>query len=242
MKTNFNCIIIDDEPEAIVHLSHSLKSLFGDIKIVHTFSGWYDALNGLRALQCDIVFMDVSLSGNSSLSLLRMVPHLKSEIIFVTAYKEYAIEAFDFSTSGYLLKPYNEANLLKAVNKALMRLEGQKHDADGRLRKLGIPGSNGVDYIPVQDILYIETMNRCSKITTRNGELISSYNIGKFKELLDPGSFFQIHRSFVVNINHITRYLTAGSIVMANAKEIPISKAVKDDFLDLFDVVSKSHR
>ncbi len=242
MKPNFSCVIVDDEPKAVEYLSNSLKELFPNIKVLNVFSTWHTALNGLQSTTCDIVFMDISMHSKNTLSLLRLIPELKSEIIFVTAYDQYAIEVFDFPTSGYLLKPYDDTELFKAVNRALKRLEVSPKSIENNIDKIGIPNNNGIDYISVHDILYIETVNRCSKIMTRSGEFLSSFNIGKFKEILDPAIFFETHRSFVVNINHVIRYLSIGAVIMSNAKEIPVSKAVKDEFLHLFNIVSKGNK
>ncbi len=122
----FTAIIVDDLPYAIEILSAKLKYLFSSINVIGKFTSWENALEGLNNLDPDIVFMDISMPGKSGMDILRMVPTLQAEIIFITAHKDYARSAFDFAASGYILKPIDDLELTIAVEKAMERTKHKR--------------------------------------------------------------------------------------------------------------------
>lgn len=248
MKHTFSCAIIDDEPHAIEFLADKLSELYDNITIKGTFGNWKDALPALRSDDLDLLFLDISMPQKNGFNLLSLVPQLKAEIIFVTAYSEYALTAFDFSAAGYILKPIKDAVLTKTVDRALERQmhkklrpePGQLETGNKTNLKIGIPNNKGLDYINTEDILYLEATRRYTKIVEKSRETLSSYNIGKFWPLLEPHLFYKVHRSFIVNLNCINRYESIGIITLSNNKKIPVSKNVRDNFLSIFDRIGKT--
>jgi two-component system, LytTR family, response regulator len=249
MKETYTCILIDDEPNAIGLLEAMLKELFGEIEIKTTCTDWASAMKSLRSDSFDIVFLDISMPGKNGIDLLKLIPTLESEVIFVTAHHEYAIEAFKLSACGYILKPIEDIELVQAVNKAMEHVDNKRvaqQMKNGSLAAqvsssqsiIGIPNNKGVDYVKAEDIFYFEAVNKCTKVVAKNAEILSSYNIGRFKEAVEGMGFFQVHRSFIVNMHHIRRYISSGDIVMDNSKEIPVSRYAKDEFLKQFSIVS----
>jgi len=126
MKDNVTCMIIDDEPKAIELLQDSISTLDKRVSVIATYTSWAEALEGMRTQECDIIFLDISIHGKNSMDLLRALPDLRSEIIFVTAYSDYALNAFNFFTSGYILKPVDEVELAITLNKAIERVRHRK--------------------------------------------------------------------------------------------------------------------
>ncbi|RYD57587.1 MAG: response regulator transcription factor [Sphingobacteriales bacterium] len=245
MKETYTCILIDDEPNAIGLLDASLKELFSEIEVKATCTDWASAMKTLRSTPFDIVFLDISMPGKNGIDLLKLMPTLESEVIFVTAHHEYAIEAFKLSACGYILKPIEDAELVQAVNKAIEHVNNKRlaqqlknGAAAASPSIIGIPNNKGVDYVKAEDIFYFEAVNKCTKVVSRHAEILSSYNIGRFKEAVEGLGFFQVHRSFIVNMHHIRRYVSSGDIVMDNSKEIPVSRYAKDEFLKQFSIVS----
>lgn len=242
MSNHISCIITDDEPKMVELLSDTLGELFPEIEIIGRYSNWKSALSGVKSNPADILFLDISMPEKTGFDLLELVPNLKSEVIFVTAHTEFAIEAFNFEVCGYILKPINEKMLVKTVERAKARILNKRkliEDTEIKAGKIGIPDDTGIRYINISDIIYCETYNRYTKVVTTEIEIISSYNIGKYYETLTQDFFYQLHRSFIVNLNHIKRYDTVGIVVMNNGTEIPISKKNKDDFLRMFNRVGK---
>ena len=172
-----------------------------------------------------------------------MIPEKSAEIIFITAHSEHALSAFKFTPSGYILKPFDDRQLILAIDKAIERIQHKrlaKQQTGGTASaKIGIPDKKGTEYITISDIVYIEAFNGCTKVVTTYGELTSAYNIGRFKTTLEKNGFFQIQRSFIVNTNSIRRYTLEGSVILNNGMEIPVSKNLRDDFLLIFNKISK---
>ena len=243
MTGNLTCVIIDDEQDAIELLAHQLYHLYTNIMILGTYTRWDEALAALRTIPCDIVFMDISMPGKTGINLLKLLPGLQSEIIFVTAYEEYAIDAFSFSTSGYILKPVDDAALVAAVNKAAERASHRKaalhqQGANSGLPlsdKIGIPNKNGVDYIDIHTIIYLESANKCTKIVTDKTEYLSAHHLGKYNNLITQYKFYQVHRSFIINPVKIQRYESSGVVIMSNKQELPVSRALRNIFMNMFD-------
>ena len=241
MTSNFTCVIVDDEQDAIELLTRRISYLYKNITITGSYTAWDKALTALKIEPCDLLFMDISMPGKDGMQLLKLLPGIKSEIIFVTAHDNFALEAFSFSASGYILKPIDDEELSLAVDKALTRIDNRKrannNSATGAhlVEKIGIPNNQGIDYIDIQDIMYLESTNKCTKIVTTKGEFVSSHNLGKFQNLVDTHSFFQVHRSYIINLMHILRYESSLIVIMANKNEIPVSRNVKSDFLKLFN-------
>ncbi|RYD59035.1 MAG: response regulator transcription factor [Sphingobacteriales bacterium] len=244
MNNKFTCVIIDDEPKAIELLKDSLESLYSNIEILHTHTYWKDAIATLKSVDFHLLFIDVSMPQKTGMDLLDLVPGLKCEIIFVTAYSEHALDAFEYGATGYLLKPISDKALSKTVDKALERINYKKtantaSATTSTVSKLAIPNLNGLDYVNIEDIIYLESSSRYTKIVLKNKEILSSYNIGKFKQLLAPYSFYPIHRSYIVNTNFITAYKTAGAVIMSNGEELPVAKNEKDELQALFLKINK---
>lgn len=232
MTTNhYKCLIIDDEPKAIELLTDSLHSINRNIAIENTFATWPEAFNAIRAFDYDLIFLDIYLQGKNGMDLLRAIPGIRSEIIFVTAHSGYALDAFKFMTSGYLLKPVNEIELAATVDRAISRIQYKKQIQPNTEQlmnmRIGIPDTKAINYIAIRDILYLEAWKSYTKVITVNQEILSAYNIGKFKEILPRPCFYQVHRSFIINLEHVSRYENVGNVVLDNGKELPVAKSVR---------------
>jgi two-component system LytT family response regulator len=240
---HYQCIIIDDEQDAIELLSNRIEELFENIEIVATVSNWKSALHTLRSKPADIVFLDISMPEKSGFDLLKLLPDLKTEIIFVTAHDNFALNAFAVSATGYVLKPIDDTELSAAINTALRRIDDKRAARQGATNnyaatmnvspKIRIPNNSNFDYVNIQDIIYLESVNKCTMIVTDKGKYTSATNLGSYKYLTDEFSFFQVHRSFIVNINYVMRYESSGLLIMKDKTEIPISRNLKQDFLQL---------
>ncbi len=220
-----------------------LKEVYPHMEVASTCTDWQSGLATLRQSAPDLVFMDINMPQKSGLELLSYLPALKSEIIFVTAYPDYALDALDFSPSGYVLKPVREAKLVKAVDKALERVDAARGATAGKPPtssndRIAIPNDKGLDYIAVKDILYFEALSRYTRVVCTDRKVLSSYNIGKFKELVSDTAFFSAHRSYIINLNYVKRYESTGIIIMSDGTEVPLSRSVRDEFLNLFGRLS----
>lgn len=242
MSNKITCVITDDEPKMVELLADSITEIYPEIEILGRYNDWRSSISGIKSLQPDILFMDISMPEKSGFDLLELVSNQKAEVIFVTAHTEFAIDAYDFDVCGYVLKPVNDKLLSKAIDRAISRIQLKRKAAGNKentKRKIGIPDDTGLRYVHMDDIVYCETQNRYTKVVTTDAEILSSYNIGKYHETLVDERFYQIHRSFIINIDHIKRYDTAGFVIMSDGTEIPVSRKNKDEFLQLFNRIGK---
>ncbi len=244
MKDSFSCILVDDEPKVVGLLLKCLQDLYNNIEVLGTYNTWNTALPVLRNSEFDILFLDISMPGKTGMDLLSMLPGLKAEVIFITAHAEFALKAFQFSPTGYVLKPIDDKDLAGAVDKAMERIRyrrlASQNGAVPLNSKIGIPNSTGVDYVDMNEILFLEATNKCTHVVAVKNEITSSYSLTRFMSLLDQQLFYQVHRSFIINLNFIKRYETNGSVTMSNGKEVPIAKHLREDFLLKFHKVTKS--
>ncbi|HXS36923.1 MAG TPA: LytTR family DNA-binding domain-containing protein [Flavipsychrobacter sp.] len=246
MLPDISCVIIDDEPKAIDVLQQRLNVLFPNIKILGTFTEWRKGLEMLRNTKVDLLFLDISMPEKTGIDLLKLFPSISFQIILVTAHSHFALDAIKFSVAGYVLKPIDDYELSFAVMKALDRIKGisatnvtTETDNNNNTLKIGIPNPKGIDYLNTEDILYFESINKYTKVVTMEYSVISSYNLAEFKKILDSKFFFQIHRSFIINLYHVRRYETSGVLIMEDNTQIPVSKNVRNDFMLAFSKISK---
>ena len=230
MKQHFNCLIADDEPIARQIIETYCNHL-PELKIIGSCATAFEAKSFLQSQAIDILFLDINmpvLDGVSFLKTLRNPP----QVIFTTAYKEYAIDAFDLAACDYLLKPFSLDRFLIAVDKAMLALkkssptmsqDSQENNfifikADGKIYKLFH-----------KDILYVEASGNYTKFVTTDKQLMAVMTLTAAEELLPRTFFIRIHRSFIINKSKIAHI--EGNIIRIGVTEIPIGSNYKADFL-----------
>lgn len=238
MLEEYSCIIVDDEVHAIDTLMSRLSLLYKNVQVRNTYTTWNEAVEGLRQTNCDILFLDISIQGKIGMELLDIIPNFNGEVIFITAHDDYAMNAFKVSATGYILKPFTDAELVKTVDKAISHIHDRKLatgvSGPAPYTKVGIPQKDLTVYIDPQDIIYLEAIKTYTKIITKKEEIVCSYNLGRCKAVLPEEHFFTIHRSYVINLLHVNKYEHMGVVVMNNQTRIPVAKPVREEFLRHF--------
>ena len=244
MLPEISCIIIDDEHKAVELLKERLQMLFPNVSVVGAFTDWRKGLEALKTATVDIVFLDISMPEKTGIDFLKLFPVIPFQVIFITAHSEFALQAIKFSAAGYVLKPIDDFELSFAVNKALERIYEKPPKvaaaSTSNSMKIGIPSVKGIDYLNSEDILYFESVNKYTKVVTKSYSIMSSYNLGEFKKIIDLKYFFQVHRSYVVNLYHIKRYETSGSLIMQDNMEIPVARTSRAEFLSIFSKITRT--
>ena len=240
-------LIIDDEKKA----RNVLKILVEENcpKILEIFEA-ENLLSGVELIkkeQPNIVFLDIEMPEHSGLEILNFIEKedYNFEIIFTTAYSEYAIQAFQLAAIDYLLKPVRPSQIKEAVDKALQfsgskqidkRLAELKNSLNNaNFSKIGLPVANGIKFVNFDEIIMFEADGMYTKIATINdAEILISKPLKHFVEILKKQSvFYKPHRSYLVNLSFIKEYIKkdGGYIVMDNNKTVSISKDKKEEFL-----------
>jgi DNA-binding LytR/AlgR family response regulator len=230
---NYNlmrCIIIDDEPLALELLEDNINKA-GNIQIVGRCRTAAQAMLVLQEQPIDLIFCDIQMPGINGLQLIKSLSQ-KPLVIFVTAYQEFAINGFDLDVVDYLLKPVAFDRFLKACNKAAQQFELNKRLADLPLDKVKKHLFLYADYNLVKvnhkDIMYIEGLKDYVKVFL-NGTvkpILSRITIKALEEQLPQSDFFRVHKSYIVNLDHV-HSIRKGRIKVADA-EIPLSDHFKD--------------
>lgn len=247
MLLDISCIIVDDEPKASELLRERLSILFPSIQVKGVFNEWKKALEAIRTNSIDLVFLDISMPEKTGIDFLKLFPEIPFQVIFITAYSQFALEAIKFSAAGYVLKPIDDYELSFAVNKAMERIKDTSPKPTpmpppkvNSAIKIGVPNIKGIDYINADDILYFESINKYTKVVTKEYSIMSSYNLGEFKKVINSALFFQVHRSYIINLYHIKRYETSGVIIMEDNMQIPVSKTIRNEFMQAFSKISRT--
>ncbi|MFD1140121.1 LytR/AlgR family response regulator transcription factor [Larkinella insperata] len=230
--TQINCLIVDDEPIART-IIQTYCSHFPNLTVVASCGNALEAKAVLQQHSIDILFLDINmpvLSGISFLKTLRNQP----QVIFTTAYKEYALDAFDLAAVDYLLKPFSLERFMVAVDKALERLQTSPaitadNTAADKADYLFLKTDGKIYKIFHDELLYAEANGNYTKVVTTQHTLLPGMTFSRFEELLPSALFLRIHRSFLVNKSKITHI--EGNRVFIHKTEIPIGSNYRDGFL-----------
>ncbi|RED98904.1 LytR/AlgR family response regulator transcription factor [Marinoscillum furvescens] len=244
-------VIIDDELKARNLLRVLLEENCPQITEIHEACDLPSGVAKINKESPDIVFLDIEMPGYSGIQILDFFTpdQITFQIIFTTAYSEYAIKAFELNAIDYLLKPLRDEQLEVAVNKAITqidksrvseRLEELKNTLHvNNIRKIGLPVSNGVLFVALEEIIMMEADRMYTRVFTRSsGELLVSKPLKFFVQHLEQMvEFYKPHRSYLINLKHIKQYVNqdGGYIIMDNEKSVNISKDKKDEFFEVMN-------
>ncbi|MCF0064450.1 LytTR family DNA-binding domain-containing protein [Dyadobacter chenwenxiniae] len=228
----FNCLIVDDEPIA----RDILKTYCGHLDNLEVIGLCGNALQAkavMQQIKVDILFLDINMPVMDGIAFLKTLKK-QPQVIFTTAYKEHAVDAFDLAACDYLLKPFSLERFIIAVDKALEHLEEPPKIAvevnnDKATDYIFIKAGDKIYKILHDELLYAEANGNYTKIVTSQKTLLPAMTFSGFEELLPPTLFLRIHRSFIINkakISHIE-----GNRVFINGAEIPIGQNYREGFL-----------
>lgn len=239
------CVVIDDEIASIKNLEKKITNLFPELTLLKTFQKPEEAIDFLNLNDVNIIFLDIQMPRINGFEVLTALNKINFQIIFVTAFNEYAIEAFKKSALDYVLKPIDDVDLKHAVNKAI-EVINKENEIEQSLKlikllqenisgnnKLLIPTAKGFSVIDQNQIIYLEGYDGYSKINIESDkQIISSYSIGKYEDKLNS-NFFKTHKSYIVNLDKIIEFEKEGYVVLGKNIRIPISKKSKNELLGL---------
>lgn len=239
-------IIIDDEKKARNLLQILVEENCKKITETHQAATLLDGIKLIEEHQPQIVFLDIEMPGHSGLEIFDFInkDDYSFEIIFTTAYSEYAIQAIQLSAIDYLLKPINGSRVSEAVDKAMdflgkskisKRLEELRDTFRHKdFKKIGLPVSDGVEFVAFDDIIMMEAEGMYTHVYTREEKLLISKPLKYFVELLQKiTTFYRPHRSYLINLKFIKKYVKSdgGYIVMDNECTVSISKDKTEEFM-----------
>lgn len=230
------CITIDDEPLALRQMEDFIKKT-SFLHLAGSCSSGFEALELLSSKQVDLIFLDINMPDLSGLDFFKSLDK-RPEVIFTTAYSEFAVEGFRVNALDYLLKPIGYNDFLKAATKALSYFElrekagKQGHDDDD---SLFVKSEYRIVRIRYEDITYIEGMREYVRIHLKSGRpVMSLMSMKSLEEKLPADRFMRVHRSFIVNLKQVTT-IERGRIIFDKDVYIPVSDQYKDKFQEFID-------
>ena len=241
-------IIIEDEPVSQEMLTIMLQRHKEDIEIIDTCSTPAAGIESIEKNQPDLIFLDIQMPKMNGFDMLKKISPINFEVIFTTAFDQYAINAIKVSALDYLLKPVDDEDLTIAIKKCKERLASKKptlqfeHLFNNLINKnpldktLALSAADGISFIKMSEILRVEANGRYAKFHLLNKQtILVSKTLGDFEEILSANQFFRIHDSSIINLNHVKKYTRGdgGTVLLTDGMELDVARRRKDDFIKL---------
>ena len=244
----YKAIIVDDETHCIDRLQTLLLTHFAKtIQVAAAYKSVPDALAGIKLHQPHLVFLDVQIGPQTGFDFLSQYGPPHFDIIFTTAYEQYAVKAFQFAALHYLLKPIEAHALGEALNRWQAK-EGRQADLHQQVealhhnlknlqaahKRIAIPTQQGLLFVQVNDIMYCQGVGNYTHIFLNNKQrLIVAKTLKEYEQLLEASRFFRIHNSHLINLAYIKMYSRGkgGSVTMTDGTEWEVSVRRKEEFM-----------
>jgi len=248
-------IIIDDEPDNVKLLTLQLNRHCPQVEVVGQHTSSLDGLNAIQTLYPALVFLDIEMPQMNGFQLLERLGSIPFQLIFVTAYDQYAVRAFRFSALDYLLKPVDTVDLIAAVKRAetATQIQPQQLDimrqyyAPGQTdvgptrttiaRRMALPHASGMVFVETSKIVYCEADSNYTRFHLAGGEVyMVAKTLGDVQEVLEAGDFVRVHRQYIVNLAHIQKLVKGEGtyLLMTNGTSIPVARQQKDRLMERF--------
>ena len=250
-----NLCIIDDEKDARLLLRDMLTELVPNCRIIGEADSKATAIELLKNVQPDAIFLDIDLKDGTGFDVLAALPPPQYAIVFATAFNQFAMKAFQFNALDYILKPFEREDIKRALHKiqkgqSLSDLQKQIAELLAasqrrKINKLVLNTSEGVYFLPIDEILHLESSGNYTTIETTKGEkIVVSSNLGHFEHLTSDFSttgwvaelFFRIHQSHIIRISmvkQLQKQVDGEFVILQNGSKVPIARRRREAFLAL---------
>ncbi len=239
-------LAIDDEPAAISTLKLMVEKYVPEITTLHTTNQPVHAVTMIKTLQPELVFLDIQMPVLTGFELLKQLDEINFEIIFTTAYDQYAIEAIRFSALDYLLKPIDAEDLKNAVARFIdnkNKKEQTRNDLYQNLLhnikssqaefKLAISSSEGIYFYNPNQIIRLEAESNYTRFYFIDKKpLVVAKTLGEYEEMLSPHGFLRTHRTHLVNRSYVQSFIPEGFLLMKDNSKVEISRRRKEEILE----------
>jgi two-component system LytT family response regulator len=240
-----SALIVDDEKNGRENLAGLIRSHCPQIKVVAQAASVELAIAGIQEHKPQLIFLDIEMPGGNGFQLLEHFNNFPFEVIFVTAYDNYAIRAIRFSASDYILKPINLNELIAAVDKVSQRIQNQSENQ--RIRqlylntmhpsnpKIGLPTGDRIEFVEVKSIIRCQGESNYTYIYFADRKpLLTAKSLIEYEELLAEYNFIRVHKTHLINLNQVTSFTKndGGILYLSNGDSVGISRRRKESTLD----------
>ncbi len=246
MTNQIKALIVDDESDAVNFIRSIIQEYCPKLEVIGTANTAKDGIRLIMEHQPELVFLDVEMPHGSGFELLAHFPKKMFDVIFITAFNQYALRAIKFSAVDYILKPINISEFIEAVDKVMQKkslsvnrdihyselIENLKSALPA---KLAIPTSDGMEYLNTREIIRIEAdRSYCWFYLTDKRKHLVSKNLKEYQDLLSDRNFFRPHNSHLINLEFVKKYVRqdGGHIEMTDGAQIPVSRIKRELFLE----------
>ena len=242
------CILIDDEKNSLEMMEWLLQTYCPQVKIEAMCDGAEKGLAAISKYKPDIVFLDIEMPHMNGFDMLEQLDKLSFDVVFCTAYDQFAIKAFKYSALNYLLKPVDPDDLKETIRrieekKAIptreqleMLMKGIRSSQKQTATRIALTTGEGMIFVSTADILYCEAESNYTTVVLNNRKIIVSKTLKEIDEALSGNDFYRIHNSFLVNINQIQKFVRGdgGYVIMNDGKAVSISRSRRQEFMEMF--------
>jgi len=236
-------ILIDDEKSNLENLETLLEKHCPQVTIVATVQNVSVAIDIIQRYLPDLVFLDIQMGEQTGFDVLKLLPLRNFEVVFVTAYDQYGIQAVKFAALDYLLKPIDIEELVNAVDKAERKLATQMQTSqldfllqqlknpEASISKIALPMQSEIRYVPLPEIIRCEADSTYTHFFLSSGEkILVSKSLKEYSDLLRPNGFLRTHQSHLVNPKYVKSWLKedGGILLLLSGEKIPVSKPNKE--------------
>ncbi len=243
------CVLIDDESNSLEMMEWLLKTYCPQVKIEAMCNAAAKGIEAINQHKPDLVFLDIEMPHMNGFDMLEQFDKLFFDVVFCTAYDQFAIKAFKYSALNYLLKPVDPDDLKETIRRieekkstpsreqVELLLQNIRQTAKPTVQRIALTTGDGMIFVPTQDILYCQAESNYTSVVLSGGKkVLVSKVLKEIDEALSGPDFFRIHNSFLINLNHIKKYVRGegGYIIMEDGANISISRSRRQEFMEQF--------
>lgn len=242
-------VLIDDEKNALEMMEWLLKTYCPQVSVVAMCTSAEEGIAAIRKHQPDVVFLDIEMPKMNGFDMLEQFDELFFNVVFCTAYDQFALKAFRYSALNYLLKPVDPDELVATVQRMEksktvptkeqfeLLLQNMQQSHKTTPQRIALTHNDGLIFVPTAEIIYCEAESNYTSIHLADGKkIVVSKVLKELDEALSGPDFYRVHSSFLININRIKKFVRGdgGYLVMDNDASISISRSRKQEFMELF--------
>jgi two-component system LytT family response regulator len=251
VKSKIRAVIIDDEPGNIITLTEMLKEYCPEIVLEGSALNPILGCDLILGVQPQLVFLDIEMPYGNAFDMLDKLSPVNFEVVFITAFNDYAIKAFKYAALDYILKPVNIEELKTAVRKVKERLQEKSVDErisyllsnmkqeNAGIQKIALPAPDGIYFEAIENVIHLEAEGSYSRVFLKGKKsILVSRNLKEYEDILPPAIFCRVHHSHIINVNFVKKYFKGrgGYVEMEDGASIEISVRKKNDFFDKFKI------
>ena len=245
-------ILIDDELNSLESLKSDIETYCPELEIIDSCSDPREGVNSIREHRPDLVFLDIEMPHMNGFELLESLSSIDFDVIFVTAYDQFAVKAFDFNAADYLLKPVMKTKLIHAVQKVTDRQHHQFSQTDlnalmtnmklhtmRTMENIALPTSDGFEFVHMNEIVFLQSESNYTWVHIRDQKKhLLTKTLKDMQAMITFPQFFRAHQSYLVNLNHVKKYVRGkgGYLVLKDDTQIPVSRANKEALMQILKV------